>query len=93
MTSIPGWQEWLLELLLDGSPCVTPLPSPPGPAQGHPQSPDGIPRADSTAHAAWRWAGEECQVIRALLRALHGYCVQQLPHGWTALEQTACHLR
>jgi len=68
-------------------------PRPPSQPQGRPSSPEGDPRSDSATHAAWQWAGDECQLIRALLRALHGFCVQHIPHGWTALEQTACHLR
>ncbi|DBA78126.1 TPA: hypothetical protein ACH3X2_008097 [Trebouxia sp. C0005] len=93
ITSTPGWQEWLLQLLLDGSPCLAAPPRPPSQPQGRPSSPEGAPRSDSATHAAWQWVGDECQLIRALLRALHGFCVQHIPHGWTALEQTACHLR
>lgn len=85
-----GWQEWLLELLLDGSPCVAAntdrLHSRPTPVEGD-------ARANSNTHAAWEWVGKESQDIRAMLRALHGYCMQHRPRGWTALEQTACHLR
>ncbi|KAL0021859.1 hypothetical protein WJX77_009077 [Trebouxia sp. C0004] len=93
ITSTPGWQEWLLQLLLDGSPCLATPPRPPSQPQGQPSFPEGALRSDSATHAAWQWAGDECQLIRALLRALHGFCVQHIPHGWTALEQTACHLR
>ena len=99
ITATPGWQEWLLELLLDGSPCLAPHPPPSSPSPPHRQprpssaSSDGVPRADNAAHSPWEWAGREGQVIRALLRALHGHCVQQQPQGWIALEQTACHLR
>ncbi len=93
ITSTPGWQERLLELLLDGSPCLTTLPSTPTQVQNRPASAEGIPSSESIAHSPWEWAGPECQLIRALLRALHGHCVQHIPHGWTALEQTACHLR
>ncbi|KAL3153518.1 hypothetical protein ABBQ38_011849 [Trebouxia sp. C0009 RCD-2024] len=100
ITATAGWQEWLLELLLDGSPCLSAAPtpsssSPPGHRQPRPSSAssDGVPRADNAAHSPWEWAGREGQAIRALLRALHGHCVQQQAQGWIALEQTACHLR
>ena len=98
ITATSGWQEWLLELLLDGSPCIptTAHPTDPSdPRQARPSSAssDGVPRADAADHNAWEWTGAEGQVIRAMLRALHGHCVQHQPHGWIALEQTACHLR
>ncbi|KAL3142038.1 hypothetical protein ABBQ32_004670 [Trebouxia sp. C0010 RCD-2024] len=100
ITATPGWQEWLLELLLDGSPCLSPHPTPSSSSPldyRHPRpssaSSDGVPRADNAAHSPWEWAGREGQAIRALLRALHGHCVQQQAQGWIALEQTACHLR
>ena len=93
VTATSGWQEWLLELLLDGSPCLAQTLNHPGQPQSRPHSSDGTPRGEIAAHSAWEWAGAESQLIRAILRALHGHCVQQTPHGWTAIEQTACHLR
>ncbi|KAK9905588.1 hypothetical protein WJX75_002584 [Coccomyxa subellipsoidea] len=83
-----GWEQWLLELLLDGSPCI-----PCGATtQGTPErlAPGS---GDDEGHAPWVWVGAEAVVIRSILRALHGYCITELPIGWTALERTACHLR
>ena len=45
------------------------------------------------AHAPWAWAGEEVDHVRALLRALHGHCIQHKARGWTFLERAACNLR
>ena len=76
--------------MLDGSPCLTAAAAP---GQSRRVSSQGVARADSNTHTAWEWAGQETQALRAMLRALHGYCAQQKSRGWTALEQTACHLR
>ncbi|KAK9824084.1 hypothetical protein WJX72_007613 [[Myrmecia] bisecta] len=75
-----GWEEWLLELLVDGSPCL-------------PASPNPMNYSEPQAHAAWRWVGQELEFIRAMLRALHGHALQHLPRGWTALYRTAYRLR
>ena len=132
VVSQAGWAEALLELLLDGSPCMasrahahglhagaaaaahqhvssgvgaTAAPAaqqaPAGGNKGSAQQPQVQATAAAAAqvgqalpvHAPWAWAGEEIDHVRALLRALHGYCIQHKARGWTFLERAACNLR
>ena len=129
MVSQAGWAEALLELLLDGSPCMASRghahagvaaaadqhvfsgagaqaapaaqQSPATSSKGLAQQPQGQATAAAAAqagqplpaHAPWTWAGEEIDHVRALLRALHGYCIQHKARGWTFLERAACNLR
>jgi hypothetical protein len=82
-----GWDEWLLELLLDGSPCI---PAASQQSQADVLVPSGIA---NQGRAPWVWVGAEAVLIRGILRALHKHCVMEVPRGWTALERTACRLR
>lgn len=45
------------------------------------------------APAPWVWVGADAALIRGLFRALNGYCISEVPRGWTALERIACYLR
>ena len=75
--------------------------APAGGIKGPAQQPQVQPSAAAAAqvgqplptHAPWAWAGEEIDHVRALLRALHGYCIQHKARGWTFLERAACNLR
>lgn len=92
VVALEGWDEWLLELLLDGSPCIPAA----APQQRPPPDKAGLEQdntAEKQGHIPWVWVGAEAVLIRGLLRALHGHCVTELPRGWTALERTACRLR
>ena len=132
VVSQAGWAEALLELLLDGSPCMASRAHAHGPhasaaaaahqhvssgvvaqaARAAQQAPAGSNRGPAhqakvqgtaaaaaqvgqalPAHAPWAWAGEEIDHVRALLRALHGHCIQHKVRGWTFLERAACNLR
>ena len=80
IVSQAGWEEWLLELLLDGAACT---------AAGRTASPS----QPLHTHPPWRWQGPELDLIRSMLKSLLSFCVCRVPHGWQALDQTACHVR
>lgn len=79
-----GWEEWLLEPLLDGGVCA---------AAGRTASPNQPMQASLGRHLPWRWQGLEMQLLRRMLSTLLVFCVTRVQHGWEALDQAAAHIR
>jgi len=57
------------------------------------QGADEQSNGERGASTPWVWVGAEAALIRGLFRVLNGYCISDVPRGWTALERIACYLR
>lgn len=80
----PGWQDTVLELLVEGSPCLTP---PSGKIKRTGVLPQRLQGTD------WEWRGPELGAVRTILVALHVHCVRHVQHGWQHVLYTMCTLR
>ena len=84
---VPGWQDTVLQLLVQGSPLLTP---PIGKTKGTAALPQ---RFHSVQGGAWEWRGPELGAVRTLLMGLHVHCVRHVQHGWQHVQYTLCTLR